>query len=318
MVDNVTITSGAGTTIAADDVGGVLHQRVKLTWGPDGTANDADVASGKPIPVQLRTSGGSDVSGALPVTDNGSSLTVDAPVGTPAFVRLSDGSSAITTLPVSLASGSTGIAKAEDTASADADVGVPAMAVRKATPANTSGTDGDYEFLQISAGLLWTAAMGFQVTCSTDITRPADTSAYTANDAWADSTSAPASGGFTLTGAARVSGGSGVITDIYIASSAVPGTLLQGELHLFDSAATAVNDNAAWNLSDADAKLRVGVVSFTLVADANNSYYHAQNLNIGFTCVGTANLRYLVKVKNAYTPISGEVLTVRAKIIQTN
>lgn len=41
---------------------------------------------------------------ATPVTDNSGSLTVDAPVGTPVFVRLSNGSSAITTLPVSLAS----------------------------------------------------------------------------------------------------------------------------------------------------------------------------------------------------------------------
>jgi hypothetical protein len=40
----------------------------------------------------------------LQVGDNSGSLTVDAPVGTPVFVRLSDGSSAITTLPVSLAS----------------------------------------------------------------------------------------------------------------------------------------------------------------------------------------------------------------------
>jgi hypothetical protein len=42
--------------------------------------------------------------GTFPVTDNAGSLTVDAPVGTPVFVRLSDGSSAIATLPVSLAS----------------------------------------------------------------------------------------------------------------------------------------------------------------------------------------------------------------------
>jgi hypothetical protein len=40
---------------------------------------------------------------AQPVTDNAGSLTVDAPVGTPVFVRLSDGSAAIVTLPVSLA-----------------------------------------------------------------------------------------------------------------------------------------------------------------------------------------------------------------------
>jgi fibronectin-binding autotransporter adhesin len=41
---------------------------------------------------------------SIPVTDNAGSLTIDAPVGTPAFVRLSDGSAAITTLAVSLAS----------------------------------------------------------------------------------------------------------------------------------------------------------------------------------------------------------------------
>ncbi len=58
-----------------------------------------------------------------------------------------------------VAASATNIAKAEDVASADADVGVPAMAIRKATPANTSGTDGDYEMLQISAGRLWTSAV---------------------------------------------------------------------------------------------------------------------------------------------------------------
>lgn len=62
------------------------------------------------------------------------------------------------TQPVSLAAGAASIGKAEDTASVDADVGVPAMAVRKATPANTSSADGDYEMLQMSAGRLWTSA----------------------------------------------------------------------------------------------------------------------------------------------------------------
>jgi hypothetical protein len=110
---------------------------------------------------------------AVPVTDNSGSLTVDAPVGTPVFVRLSDGSSAISTLPVSIASGATAIAKAEDVASADADVGVPAMAIRKATPANTSGTDGDYEMLQMSAGRLWVDASGKTLTVDgSGVTQP--------------------------------------------------------------------------------------------------------------------------------------------------
>lgn len=58
MADNIAVTAGTGTTIAADDVGGVLHQRVKATWGPDGTGNDIDVATGKPLPVQMRSATG--------------------------------------------------------------------------------------------------------------------------------------------------------------------------------------------------------------------------------------------------------------------
>jgi hypothetical protein len=63
------------------------------------------------------------------------------------------------TFAVQIAASATSIGKAEDVASADGDVGTPSMAVRKATPANTSGTDGDYEMLQMSAGRLWTSAV---------------------------------------------------------------------------------------------------------------------------------------------------------------
>lgn len=48
--------------------------------------------------------------------------------------------------------------RAEDVASADGDPGIGMLAVRKATPANTSGADGDFEFPQMSAGRLWTSA----------------------------------------------------------------------------------------------------------------------------------------------------------------
>jgi hypothetical protein len=40
MADNVSITPGSGATVAADDIGGVLHQRVKVGVGADGTAVD--------------------------------------------------------------------------------------------------------------------------------------------------------------------------------------------------------------------------------------------------------------------------------------
>jgi len=60
VVDNVTAVSGAvslpdNTTIATDNIGGVNYQRVKLTWGADGTATD--VSSGTAaLPIAVSTS----------------------------------------------------------------------------------------------------------------------------------------------------------------------------------------------------------------------------------------------------------------------
>jgi hypothetical protein len=49
MSDNIGYTPGSGATIAADNVGGALHQRVKVTFGADGAAVDASEAN--PLPV---------------------------------------------------------------------------------------------------------------------------------------------------------------------------------------------------------------------------------------------------------------------------
>lgn len=50
MPDNVAVTPGVGATVAADDIGGVLYQRVKIAQGADGAA--ADVHAGAPLNVQ--------------------------------------------------------------------------------------------------------------------------------------------------------------------------------------------------------------------------------------------------------------------------
>ncbi len=55
MADNVGYTPGTGATVAADDIGGVLHQRVKVGIGADGTA--VDVSEANPMPVADTNSG---------------------------------------------------------------------------------------------------------------------------------------------------------------------------------------------------------------------------------------------------------------------
>jgi hypothetical protein len=161
------------------------------------------------------------------------------------------------------------------------------------------------------------AAGGAVIT--TNMARPADTAPYAAGDSWADQTA-----GATLAkivGAARSAGRSGVITDILLASTVSPGTLLQGELWIFDSAVTPLQDNAAWALADADISKLLAVVPFQMVTSGsvnNSSYCHLTNLNIGFTAVGSADLPVLVKVTNGYTPSSAEVLTMKTKVLRSN
>lgn len=146
-------------------------------------------------------------------------------------------------------------------------------------------------------------------TCSTDVTRPADTTAYAANDALSNSTSAPTSGGFTFSNAARASGGSGIILGATFATSNDPGTALQGELFIFDQSVTNINDNSAFAVSDSEIKTCVAKIPFVLEDVGNNDFFNAQGLYIPFTCSGSADLRFLVRVKNAYTPANAEVLT---------
>lgn len=70
MADNLGYTAGAGATVAADDIGGVHFQRIKLTLGAD-AANDGDVSGSNPVPVKARA-------GVNPVVDYQTSASLAA------------------------------------------------------------------------------------------------------------------------------------------------------------------------------------------------------------------------------------------------
>jgi hypothetical protein len=97
------------------------------------------------LPSALGANGGLKIEGVasgtiVPVGDGAGTLTVDAPVGTPVFVRLSDGSSAIATLPVSLATNTPVGTVAHD----GADSGAPLkVGWRADTTFQTAVSDGD-------------------------------------------------------------------------------------------------------------------------------------------------------------------------------
>jgi hypothetical protein len=60
VADNINVTPGSGKTIAGDDVSGVLHQRVKISLGADGSATDALGGAGAVAPGVQRITLASD------------------------------------------------------------------------------------------------------------------------------------------------------------------------------------------------------------------------------------------------------------------
>ena len=161
MADGIVLNAGAGgDTVAADDIAGTKYQIAKIAHGALDSATLVSTSSG--LPVQQQGTWTVDASGATvpvsgPLTDT--QLRASAvPVSLAAVPSHAVTNAGTFAVQATVGAGAATIGKAEDAASADADVGVPAMAVRKATPANTSGLDGDYEMLQMSAGRLWTSA----------------------------------------------------------------------------------------------------------------------------------------------------------------
>lgn len=200
MAKNVAITAGAGTAIAADEVtyNAVASkvQIIKLMLGADG-AYDTLVDSGQQLSANSLPVVISSDQSAVPVSGSLTNIsgTISLPTGASTAARQDTGNTSLGTLA--------GAIVAEDVASVDADPGIRVMAIRKATPANTSGTDGDNEQLQVSAGRLWVNGSGVTLTVDgSGVTQPV---------------SYATTGSGTATGALRVelpTNGTGVIATV--------------------------------------------------------------------------------------------------------
>ena len=175
---------------------------------------------------------------------------------------------------------------------------------------------------QFGSGRMTSYGVGQSVAAT--ITRPANTTTYTANTAWANATSGATF--TTFTGICRAADREVLIPQIDITTSANPTTKLQGILWLFRAPPTAINDNATFATAAGDTANIVGSAGgfpFTLV---NNQAASAVFSGISLTgttyqvrCnAGTNALYAMVQVSNAYVPTSGEILTIRISTIAVN
>lgn len=150
--DNMTVKDGTGATkvLAKKDVGSVLYDKNIIVLQSDVTVDAMAQIDGHVDGIEslltTETNNTSAISGKLPATLGSKTGATSLSV-----VPANDGFS------VQCTSGcSGGTQYNEDVASANGDTGTIALAVRRATPVNSSGADGDYEALQINGGNLWT------------------------------------------------------------------------------------------------------------------------------------------------------------------
>jgi len=210
------------------------------------------------------------------------------------------------------------IATEGDAAHDAVDTGSPVKVGGKAvtglaTALPTAVSNGDrVNALLNEYGQLQVIAGGITDVIDVTITRPADTSQYAAGDVIGD---VGGSGVMTITGAARVNGGSGMISSVTVIHSVPPGTAANLELWLFDTAPAGIADNAAWAPSDAEAKRLLGFLDLdnTPLTTTLNCIYRVLSHNpVPFKCLtGSKDLYCVLVERGTRTPAASEVFTIR-------
>jgi hypothetical protein len=153
------------------------------------------------------------------------------------------------------------------------------------------------------------------------ITRPADTVAYVAGDLVANSTTAGSVVPLACA-AARINAGTGVVRRARLSTTktGLAGTEVF-RIHLFKTAPTVANgDNGAFSCNGVAAIL-LGYIDVTMdrifTDGAKGIGVPAVGSEIMFQAgAGTTNIYALVEARGAYTPISGEVLTVALEVMR--
>jgi hypothetical protein len=140
---------------------------------------------------------------------------------------------------------------------------------------------------------------------SVEKTRPADTNAYAANDAIAESASAGTVWTFAV---ALASGGTGIIYQATIATDDATG-VARLELDLYAATPTAINDNAEATRLYVDQANYLGTISFPALAKKTTNSTQAEavaQVQMPFKASGSVNLFGILRTLDAFTPVSGK------------
>lgn len=144
---------------------------------------------------------------------------------------------------------------------------------------------------------------------SVTITRPSNTTAYTAGDVVGDTggsaiitaTTAGPTGGFVLVQSAA----------LIFSDSTVPSGMGAFRLHIYSASPTAIADNAPFDLVSGDRASYLGYIDLSTPQDLGSSLYTQVDYPGRLVKLGAATTSLFIQIetRGAYTPVSASTVT---------
>jgi len=177
-----------------------------------------------------------------------------------------------------------------------------------------STVTGDSLTINDADGSLTVDGRAYRTTAT--ITRPSNTTAYTAGDVVGDT---GGSAIISLT-AAGPSAGFVIIQSVSLvfSDSAVPSGMGAFRLHLYSASPTAIADNAVFDLVSGDRAIYMGFVDLPTPVDFGSSLYTQTDYPGRLIKLGTASTTLFVELETraAYTPVSASTVAIRVNLLE--
>lgn len=177
-----------------------------------------------------------------------------------------------------------------------------------------STVTGDSLTINDADGSLTVDGRAYRTTAT--ITRPSNTTAYTAGDVVGDT---GGSAIISLT-AAGPSAGFAIIQSVSLvfSDSAVPSGMGAFRLHLYSASPTAIADNAAFDLLSGDRATYMGFIDLPTPSDFGSSLYTQTDYPGRLIKLGTASTTLFAELetRGAYTPVSASTVAIRVNLLE--
>ena len=177
-----------------------------------------------------------------------------------------------------------------------------------------STIDGDSLTVSDANGSLTVDGKAYRTTAT--ITRPSNTTAYTAGDVVGDT---GGSAIISLTAAGPTAGFVLVQSiSLVFSDSTVPSGMGAFRIHLYSASPTAIADNAAFDLLSGDRATYMGYIDLPAPQDLGSTIYTQTDYPGRLIKLAAASTTLFVEIetRGAYTPVSASTVAIRVNLLE--